>query len=71
MTEKKKRNWKTTLCAVGKVLAIVGTAIAAACDADPETAAGWGASAFAVFEIAQGWWTRDKDVTSEGAKVSA
>ena len=65
------RSWKTTLCSVGKALSILGAALAAHFDADPETAAGWGVAVFAVFELVGGHFSRDRDVSSEAEGLSA
>lgn len=71
MEKLKKKSWKTTACAVAKVVTLVSGAIAAHLDMDPETVVEVGAVLYGVVEIVQGYFTRDKDVSSEAEGVRA
>lgn len=63
----KKSSWKTTVAGIGAVLGLVGTALAAQFDNDPETVANWSVVIPAVIAAVGLIFARDNGVSSEQA----
>lgn len=61
------KSWKTTLSGVAGILGLLGTALAAQFDNDPNTVAQWSVVIPAIITSAGLLFARDNNVTSEAA----